>query len=49
MITYVSLRNKIYITIESFALNYFKERKSMPLCEEAFPEVYDKVSKLGRK
>ena len=29
--------------------HYFKVRKSMPLCEEAFPEVYDKVSKLGRK
>ena len=28
---------------------YLKVRKSLPLCEEAFPEVYDKVSKLGRK
>lgn len=29
--------------------HYKKVRKSLPLCEEAFPEVYDKISKLGRK
>ena len=29
--------------------HYLKVRKSLPLCEEAFPEVYDKISKLGRK
>ena len=28
---------------------YQKMRKSLPLCEEAFPEVYDKISHLGRK
>ena len=28
---------------------YQKVRKSLPLCEEAFPEVYDKISHLGRK
>jgi len=29
--------------------HYLKVRKSIPMCEEAFPEVYDKISKLGRK
>lgn len=29
--------------------HYQKVRASLPLCEEAFPEVYDKISKLGRK
>ena len=29
--------------------HYYKMRKSLPFCEEAFPEVYDKISKLGRK
>ena len=29
--------------------HYHKMRKSLPFCEEAFPEVYDKISKLGRK
>lgn len=29
--------------------HYYKVRKSLPLCEEAFPEVYEKISKLGRK
>jgi delta24-sterol reductase len=29
--------------------HYIKVRKSLPFCEEAFPEVYDKISKLGRK
>ena len=28
---------------------YQKMRKSLPFCEEAFPEVYDKISHLGRK
>ena len=28
---------------------YLKMRKSLPLCEEAFPEVYDKISHLGRE
>jgi delta24-sterol reductase len=29
--------------------HYIKVRKSLPLCEEAFLETYDKVSKLGQK
>ena len=29
--------------------HYKKVRNSLPMCEEAFPEVYDKISKLGRK
>jgi Delta24-sterol reductase len=29
--------------------HYLKTRKRLPLCEEAFPEVYEKISKLGRK
>ena len=29
--------------------HYLTVRKSLPMCEEVFPEVYDKVSKLGRK
>ena len=28
---------------------YLKVRKSIPMCEMAFPDVYDKISKLGRK
>ena len=28
--------------------HYLKMRKKIPLTEEAFPEVYDKVSKIGR-
>ena len=28
---------------------YKKVRASLPLCDEAFPEVYEKISKLGRK
>ncbi len=28
--------------------HYLKMRAQLPLTEEAFPEVYEKVSKLGR-
>ena len=28
---------------------YEKVRASLPLCKEAFPDVYEKISKLGRK
>jgi delta24-sterol reductase len=29
--------------------HYLKMRKRLPMCDEAFPEVYEKISKLGRK
>jgi len=29
--------------------HYQKVRASLPLCKEAFPEVYEKISKMGRK
>ena len=44
---------EVFLTYEQFnemfdGTHYRKVRRELPLTEEAFPEVYEKVSKLGR-
>ncbi|TRY79718.1 hypothetical protein TCAL_01985 [Tigriopus californicus] len=50
---YQGLYAETLMTYEEFkemfdGTTYFKVRNSLPLTEEAFPEVYHKVSKMGR-
>lgn len=44
---------EVFLTYEQFnemfdGETYRRVRKELPLTEEAFPEVYEKVSKIGR-
>lgn len=44
---------EVYLTYEDMnkmfdGRHYRRMRKELPLTEEAFPEIYDKISKLGR-
>lgn len=45
---------EVFLTYEEFnemfdGSHYRKVRAELPMTEEAFPEVYEKVSKIGRE
>ncbi len=50
---YQGLYAEVFLTYEEFnemfdGSHYRKVRRELPLTEEAFPEVYEKISKMGR-
>ena len=53
LLTFQALYAEVFLTYEQFremfdGRLYDKVRRELPMTTEAFPEVYEKISKLGR-